>query len=98
MTQCLSDDFEVVSVSDGYLSTVVTELFGIWTEVVALHRGRNKGLCDYRPSEHGEFRNSDTAFISPEYCSSLGDHSVLAWRHLDRWSWATITILQVAHA
>ena len=27
---------------------------------------------------HGEFRNSDTAFISPEYYSSLGDHSVVA--------------------
>ena len=25
---------------------------------------------------HGEFRNSDAAFISPEYYSSLGDHSV----------------------
>lgn len=27
---------------------------------------------------HGEFRNSDAAFISPEYYSSLGDHSVMA--------------------
>ena len=27
---------------------------------------------------HGEFRNSDAAFISPEYYSSLGDHSVVA--------------------
>ena len=26
---------------------------------------------------HGEFRNSDAAFISPEYYSSLGDHSVV---------------------
>ena len=26
----------------------------------------------------GEFKDSDTAFISPEYYSSLGDHSVLA--------------------
>ena len=27
---------------------------------------------------HGEFKNSDAAFISPEYYSSLGDHSVMA--------------------
>ena len=27
---------------------------------------------------HGEFRNSDAAFISPEHYSSLGDHSVVA--------------------
>ena len=27
---------------------------------------------------HGEFRNSDTAFISPEHYASLGDHSVMA--------------------
>ena len=27
---------------------------------------------------HGEFKNSDTAFISPEHYASLGDHSVVA--------------------
>ncbi len=27
---------------------------------------------------HGEFRDSDTAFISPEHYASLGDHSVVA--------------------
>jgi type I restriction enzyme S subunit len=27
---------------------------------------------------HAEFRESDAAFISPTYCASLGDHSVLA--------------------
>ena len=46
---------------------------------------------------HGEFRNSDTAFISPEYYSSLGDHSVVAGDILIA-GLATITILQVAHA
>ena len=27
---------------------------------------------------HGEFKDSDAAFISPEYYSSLGDHSIVA--------------------